>query len=139
MEAVKEITKDGAKFVDGKEREYDCIILATGYKSNVPSWLKVNCWLSYSNTNSPLFVCLLVVFLLFIFFILILILFDQSLSFLHNWWHYPTERFLEYRGNSDTASLYFLITLFLKTNLFSSPQLLFFFNNYYMKNGILLK
>ncbi|CAO2820686.1 unnamed protein product [Amaranthus hypochondriacus] len=40
MEAVKEITKDGAKFVDGKEREYDSIILATGYKSNVPFWLK---------------------------------------------------------------------------------------------------
>ncbi|KAK6927455.1 hypothetical protein RJ641_006046, partial [Dillenia turbinata] len=40
MEGVKEITRNGAKFVDGQEREFDSIILATGYKSNVPSWLK---------------------------------------------------------------------------------------------------
>ncbi|XP_051137800.1 probable indole-3-pyruvate monooxygenase YUCCA4 [Andrographis paniculata] len=42
MEAVKEITKTGAKFVNGQEKEFDSIILATGYKSNVPSWLKGN-------------------------------------------------------------------------------------------------
>lgn len=41
MPAVKEITKLGAKFLDGKEEEFDSIILATGYKSNVPSWFKV--------------------------------------------------------------------------------------------------
>ncbi|XP_021757902.1 probable indole-3-pyruvate monooxygenase YUCCA4 [Chenopodium quinoa] len=40
MEGVKEITKNGAKFIDGQEREFDSIILATGYKSNVPFWLK---------------------------------------------------------------------------------------------------
>ncbi|XP_059658069.1 probable indole-3-pyruvate monooxygenase YUCCA4 isoform X1 [Cornus florida] len=40
VEGVREITRNGAKFVDGQEREYDSIILATGYKSNVPSWLK---------------------------------------------------------------------------------------------------
>ncbi|XP_058728603.1 probable indole-3-pyruvate monooxygenase YUCCA4 [Vicia villosa] len=40
MEGVKEITKSGAKFMDGQEKEFDAIILATGYKSNVPSWLK---------------------------------------------------------------------------------------------------
>ncbi|XP_059299372.1 probable indole-3-pyruvate monooxygenase YUCCA4 [Lycium ferocissimum] len=40
MPGVKEITKIGAKFLDGKEREFDSIILATGYKSNVPSWFK---------------------------------------------------------------------------------------------------
>ncbi|KAL2525498.1 putative indole-3-pyruvate monooxygenase YUCCA4 [Abeliophyllum distichum] len=40
MEGVREITKTGAKFMDGQEKEFDCIILATGYKSNVPSWLK---------------------------------------------------------------------------------------------------
>ncbi|KAK6162147.1 hypothetical protein DH2020_001988 [Rehmannia glutinosa] len=40
VEGVKEITKNGAKFMDGQEREFDSIILATGYKSNVPSWLK---------------------------------------------------------------------------------------------------
>lgn len=27
--------------MDGEEMEFDAIILATGYKSNVPSWLKV--------------------------------------------------------------------------------------------------
>ncbi|MFQ6649963.1 hypothetical protein Gotur_022637 [Gossypium turneri] len=40
MEGVKEITGNGAKFMDGQEREIDSIILATGYKSNVPTWLK---------------------------------------------------------------------------------------------------
>ncbi|GER39645.1 flavin monooxygenase-like protein [Striga asiatica] len=40
VEGVKEITKNGAKFVNGQELEFDSIILATGYKSNVPSWLK---------------------------------------------------------------------------------------------------
>lgn len=39
--AVKELTKKGAKFVDGQEMEFESIILATGYKSNVPDWLKV--------------------------------------------------------------------------------------------------
>ncbi|KAK3438215.1 hypothetical protein EUGRSUZ_C02837 [Eucalyptus grandis] len=40
MASVKEITKTGAKFVDGQEKEFDSIILATGYRSSVPSWLK---------------------------------------------------------------------------------------------------
>ncbi|KAF9617044.1 hypothetical protein IFM89_033114 [Coptis chinensis] len=40
MEGVKEMTRRGARFVDGQEKEFDSIILATGYKSNVPSWLK---------------------------------------------------------------------------------------------------
>ncbi|XP_077225421.1 putative indole-3-pyruvate monooxygenase YUCCA4 [Tasmannia lanceolata] len=40
MGGVREITRRGAKFVDGQEKEFDSIILATGYKSNVPSWLK---------------------------------------------------------------------------------------------------
>ncbi|PSS17789.1 Indole-3-pyruvate monooxygenase [Actinidia chinensis var. chinensis] len=40
MEGVKEITRNGAKFMDGQEEEFDSIIFATGYKSNVPSWLK---------------------------------------------------------------------------------------------------
>ncbi|KAG7648626.1 FAD/NAD(P)-binding domain superfamily [Arabidopsis thaliana x Arabidopsis arenosa] len=39
-QAVKEITRNGAKFLNGKEIEFDSIILATGYKSNVPDWLK---------------------------------------------------------------------------------------------------
>lgn len=41
MEGVKEITCNGAKFVDGQEKDFDSIILATGYKSNVPTWLNV--------------------------------------------------------------------------------------------------
>lgn len=41
MVGVKEITSNGAKFMDGHEREFDAIVLATGYKSNVPFWLKV--------------------------------------------------------------------------------------------------
>lgn len=41
MGGVKEITKNGARFTDGQEKEIDAIILATGYKSNVPTWLKV--------------------------------------------------------------------------------------------------
>lgn len=42
MEGVKEITRNGARFMDGQEKEFDSIVLATGYKSNVPTWLKVN-------------------------------------------------------------------------------------------------
>ncbi|MQM01015.1 hypothetical protein Taro_033762 [Colocasia esculenta] len=38
--AVKEVIRTGARFVDGREDDFDSIILATGYKSNVPSWLK---------------------------------------------------------------------------------------------------
>ncbi|KAG6484598.1 indole-3-pyruvate monooxygenase YUCCA1-like [Zingiber officinale] len=37
---VKEITRRGAKFVDGTEEQFDSVVLATGYRSNVPSWLK---------------------------------------------------------------------------------------------------
>lgn len=40
MEGVKEITRNGARFMDGQEREFDSIILATGYTSNVPNWLE---------------------------------------------------------------------------------------------------
>ncbi|CAD5329746.1 unnamed protein product [Arabidopsis thaliana] len=40
MEGVKEITKKGAKFMDGQEKDFDSIIFATGYKSNVPTWLQ---------------------------------------------------------------------------------------------------
>ncbi|KAB5553298.1 hypothetical protein DKX38_010609 [Salix brachista] len=40
MEGVKEITRSGVKFMDGQEKKFESIILATGYKSNVPTWLK---------------------------------------------------------------------------------------------------
>ncbi|XP_057958861.1 probable indole-3-pyruvate monooxygenase YUCCA4 isoform X3 [Malania oleifera] len=39
-QATREITRNGARFVDGQEKEFDSIIFASGYKSNVPSWLK---------------------------------------------------------------------------------------------------
>lgn len=39
---VKRLKKRSAEFVDGKVENFDAIILATGYKSNVPSWLKVH-------------------------------------------------------------------------------------------------
>ncbi|KAK4388914.1 putative indole-3-pyruvate monooxygenase YUCCA4 [Sesamum angolense] len=54
VEGVKEITKNGAKFVDGQEREFDSIILATGYKSNVPTWLKIF-ELSFSSQGTDFF------------------------------------------------------------------------------------
>ncbi|THU46421.1 hypothetical protein C4D60_Mb09t04760 [Musa balbisiana] len=38
--AVKRLTGHGAEFVDGRSEDFDAIILATGYKSNVASWLK---------------------------------------------------------------------------------------------------
>ena len=39
--AIKRLTGHGAEFVDGRVSAFDAVILATGYKSNVPSWLKV--------------------------------------------------------------------------------------------------
>lgn len=38
---INQFTSKGAEFVDGEHEEFDSIILATGYKSNVTSWLKV--------------------------------------------------------------------------------------------------
>ncbi|XP_021741536.1 indole-3-pyruvate monooxygenase YUCCA2-like [Chenopodium quinoa] len=38
--AIKRLTRQGAEFVDGRMENFDAIILATGFKSNVPSWLK---------------------------------------------------------------------------------------------------
>eukprot|EP01018_Ginkgo_biloba_P031558 Gb_40961 [translate_table: standard] len=37
---VECFTPHGAKLVNGKEMEFDSVILSTGYKSNVPSWLE---------------------------------------------------------------------------------------------------
>ncbi|KAK8654649.1 hypothetical protein V6N13_107256 [Hibiscus sabdariffa] len=37
---IKRITSLGAEFVDGRKERFDAIILATGFKSNVPQWLK---------------------------------------------------------------------------------------------------
>ncbi|KAG1346553.1 Flavin-containing monooxygenase [Cocos nucifera] len=38
--AIRRLMVHGAEFVDGRSEDFDAIILATGYKSNVPSWLK---------------------------------------------------------------------------------------------------
>ncbi|URD97318.1 Flavin-binding monooxygenase-like [Musa troglodytarum] len=53
MQGLKEMTTGGAKFVDGTEMQFDSIIMATGYKSNVPSWLKVSqrVWLVFLLTR----------------------------------------------------------------------------------------
>ncbi|XP_073109329.1 indole-3-pyruvate monooxygenase YUCCA8-like [Elaeis guineensis] len=37
---VESLTSNGAKFVDERELEFDSVVFATGYKSNVPTWLK---------------------------------------------------------------------------------------------------
>ncbi|XP_022961043.1 indole-3-pyruvate monooxygenase YUCCA6-like [Cucurbita moschata] len=37
---VSRLSRHTAEFVDGSVESFDAIILATGYKSNVPSWLK---------------------------------------------------------------------------------------------------
>ncbi|ONK80308.1 uncharacterized protein A4U43_C01F16210 [Asparagus officinalis] len=37
---IQRLTRKGAEFVDGISEDFDAIILATGYRSNVPSWLK---------------------------------------------------------------------------------------------------
>ncbi|QDP16901.1 YUC6 [Turnera subulata] len=38
--SIKRLKHYTAEFVDGSTEKFDAIILATGYKSNVPSWLK---------------------------------------------------------------------------------------------------
>ncbi|KAK1270772.1 putative indole-3-pyruvate monooxygenase YUCCA4 [Acorus gramineus] len=38
---VECLTQKGAKFVNGQEMQFDAVIFATGYRSNVPYWLKV--------------------------------------------------------------------------------------------------
>lgn len=42
--------------MDGKEMEFDSIILATGYKSNVPTWLKVIIIESVTNTSVYIYI-----------------------------------------------------------------------------------
>ena len=38
---IKRFSKGKVDFVDGQILEIDSVVLATGYRSNVPSWLKV--------------------------------------------------------------------------------------------------
>ncbi|XP_020097761.1 indole-3-pyruvate monooxygenase YUCCA2-like [Ananas comosus] len=37
--AIRRFTEHGAEFVDGRSEDFDAVVLATGYRSNVPSWL----------------------------------------------------------------------------------------------------
>lgn len=39
--AVKRFTSTGAEFSDGRSENFDAVVFATGYRSNVPYWLKV--------------------------------------------------------------------------------------------------
>ncbi|XVE71067.1 hypothetical protein DITRI_Ditri10aG0120400 [Diplodiscus trichospermus] len=39
--SIKRLKRHAVEFVNGKTENFDAIILATGYKSNVPYWLKV--------------------------------------------------------------------------------------------------
>ncbi|OUZ99947.1 Pyridine nucleotide-disulfide oxidoreductase [Macleaya cordata] len=43
---VKRLKRHTVEFVDGTVEDFDVIIMATGYKSNVPSWLKDRCLFS---------------------------------------------------------------------------------------------
>ncbi|KAL5670814.1 hypothetical protein ACJX0J_015120 [Zea mays] len=38
--AIQSFQEHGVQFIDGKSESFDVVILATGYKSNVPYWLK---------------------------------------------------------------------------------------------------
>ncbi|GLU02113.1 hypothetical protein SLE2022_193800 [Rubroshorea leprosula] len=40
--AIKHLKRHVVEFVNGKTESFDAIIFATGYKSNVPRWLKVS-------------------------------------------------------------------------------------------------
>jgi lysine/ornithine N-monooxygenase len=41
LPGIQSFSEHGVEFIDGKTEDFDVVILATGYKSNVPYWLKV--------------------------------------------------------------------------------------------------
>lgn len=41
VSGIKKLSKDRVEFIDGENLYVDSVILATGYRSNVPSWLQV--------------------------------------------------------------------------------------------------
>ncbi|KAF7071195.1 hypothetical protein CFC21_076580 [Triticum aestivum] len=47
--AINRFTESGVEFADGRKEDFDDVILATGYKSNVPSWLKEDEFFSQSD------------------------------------------------------------------------------------------
>lgn len=44
---IRRLLRGGAELVDGRHVPADAVILATGYQSNVPQWLKVNSLINY--------------------------------------------------------------------------------------------
>jgi lysine/ornithine N-monooxygenase len=49
--AINRFTVGGVEFADGCKDDFDAVILATGYRSNVPSWLKVRTQMSTHTYN----------------------------------------------------------------------------------------
>nr|WKK20675.1 flavin containing monooxygenase YUCCA5 [Agrostis stolonifera] len=47
--AINQFTESGVEFANGCKEDFDAVILATGYKSNVPSWLKEDEFFSQSD------------------------------------------------------------------------------------------
>lgn len=50
---IRRLKRHEVEFDNGKTERFDAIILATGYKSNVPSWLKV----VNNNDNIVIYLC----------------------------------------------------------------------------------
>lgn len=51
--AIKRFSENQVEFINGEKMDIDSVLLATGYRSNVPFWLQVREREKYSN---PLFV-----------------------------------------------------------------------------------
>ncbi|TVU22949.1 hypothetical protein EJB05_32671, partial [Eragrostis curvula] len=49
LPGIQSFQEHGVEFIDGKIVDFDVVILATGYKSNVPFWLKDNGFFSEKN------------------------------------------------------------------------------------------
>ncbi|OEL32588.1 Indole-3-pyruvate monooxygenase YUCCA6 [Dichanthelium oligosanthes] len=47
--AINRFTENGVEFIDGHREDFDAVIFATGYKSNVPSWLKEEEFFSHAD------------------------------------------------------------------------------------------
>lgn len=48
---IKKFSSTGVELVNGENLEIDSVILATGYCSNVPSWLKVTSLRNFNTIN----------------------------------------------------------------------------------------
>uniref|UniRef100_A0A0E0IE45 Flavin-containing monooxygenase n=1 Tax=Oryza nivara TaxID=4536 RepID=A0A0E0IE45_ORYNI len=64
--AIRRIAGQQVKFVDGRSEQFDAIVLATGYKSNVPCWLKVphvrelcSVWPGLGNESTLVLACVM--------------------------------------------------------------------------------